>query len=180
MKERDTTAGPLEAREAELAGLFDEYFGRLVGYALSHTGSRAVAEDIAGEVFLRALKALPSYRDRGLPMGAWLFRIAHNLVVDHFRQKGRQTEVPLEVDIAEEGDSPAVRLEMKDDLERVAAAMKNLSPAQQEVIRLRLIAGLSSKETAALMSKSDGAVREMQREALSRLRAMLGEDASRI
>jgi RNA polymerase sigma-70 factor (ECF subfamily) len=178
MKDRNTAAGPLEAKEAELAGLFDEYYGRLTGYALSHTGSRAVAEDIAGEVFLRALKALPSYRDRGLPMGAWLFRIAHNLVVDHFRHKGQRAEVPLEMDVAEEGASPAERLEMKDELERVAGAMKSLSPAQQEVIRLRLIAGLSSKETAALMGKSDGAVREMQREALSRLRSMLGQDGN--
>jgi len=177
MKEFDTGGSSLEVKEAELAGLFKEYYGRLAGYALSHTGNRAVSEDIAGEVFLRALKALPSYRDRGLPMGAWLFRIAHNLVVDHFRHKSRRAEVALEVETAGPEVSPTARLERDEDLRRVAAAMKNLSPAQQEVIRLRLIAGLSSKETAALMGKSDGAVREMQREALSRLRLVLAEDS---
>jgi len=156
MTELKTGGSLLEAKEAELAGLFNEYYGRLAGYALSHTGNHAASEDIAGEVFLRALKALPKYRDRGLPMGAWLFRIANNLVVDHFRQKSRRAEVSMEVETGEPELSPTDRLERNEELERVAAAMKHLSPAQQEVIRLRLIAGLSSKEAAAVMGKSDG------------------------
>ncbi len=176
MNEHKTGLDTLEDKETRLAGLFNECYSRLAGYAYARTGSRAVAEDIAGEVFLRALKALPSYRDRGLPMSAWLFRIAHNLVVDHYRHKSRQAELALETDCGVEEEAPTARLEREHELARVAAAMKRLSPAQQEVIRLRFIAGLSSKETAALMGKSDGAVREMQREALGRLRVMLGED----
>jgi RNA polymerase sigma-70 factor (ECF subfamily) len=176
MNERNIGLASLEEKENQLAGFFNEYYGRLAGYAFARTGNRRVSEDIASEVFLRALKALPSYSDRGLPMGAWLFRIAHNLVVDHYRSKNRQPEIALEEDIGEDGVCPTARLEQEHEMEQVSEAIKRLSPAQQEVVRLRFIAGLSSKETAALMGKSDGAVREMQREALSRLKVMLVEN----
>jgi RNA polymerase sigma-70 factor (ECF subfamily) len=176
MKKRDTDDKSLEEKETRLAGLFNEYYPKLAGYAYNHTGNRAVGEDIAGEVFLRALKALPSYRDRGLPMGAWLFRIAHNLVIDYYRRQDRRTELPLAEDSSNVIENPTARLEHEHDVSQVNAAMKHLSPAQQEVMRLRFAAGLSSKDVAALMGKSDGAVREMQREALSRLRGMLGGD----
>jgi len=118
---------------------------------------------------------LPSYRERGLPMSAWLFRIAHNLVVDFLRQKSKGHSVPLdEIDLPSDVN-PALLVESRLEMARVNQAMKALSPAQQEVIRLRFLGELSSKEVAAVMGKSDGAVREMQSSAIARLRQLLVE-----
>ncbi len=169
------SARTLEEKEAELSGMFEEYFDRIARYACVRIGDRAAAEDIAGEVFLKALKALPSYREKGLPMSAWLFRIAHNLVVDFLRRKSKEHSVTLEeIDLQSEAN-PETLAESILEMERVGQAMKSLSPAQQEVIRLRFMAELSSKEVAAVMGKSDGAVREMQSAAIARLKLLLSE-----
>ncbi len=169
------SAETLKEKETELASMFEIYYDRISRYAYVRIGDMASAEDIAGEVFLKALKALPSYRERGLPMGAWLFRIAHNLVVDFLRQKSKNHIVPLEdIDLPSEVN-PALQAETRLEMERVNRVMKGLSPAQQEVIHLRFLAELSSKETAAVMGKSDGAVRELQSAAITRLKQLLVE-----
>jgi RNA polymerase sigma-70 factor (ECF subfamily) len=169
------SAETLKEKEAELAGMFDEYYDRIARYAYARTGDSASSEDIASEVFVKALKALPSYHERGLPMGAWLFRIAHNLVVDFLRLRSKRQTVPLEGIDVPSVENPAHETETRMEMERVERAMKELSPAQQEVIRLRFLAGLSSKETAAVLKKSDGSVREMQCTAVARLKQLLAE-----
>ena len=179
MTERETREKTLEAKESQLAEMFSEYYGRIAGYAYTRTGDRALAEDIASEVFLRALKALPSYCEKGPPMGAWLFRIAHNLVVDHHRKRSRHLELPGLEDRQAYDEDLVAQIEKQHELDRVMIALKNLSPAQQEVIQLRFAGGLSSREVALVMGKSDGAVREMQREALSRIRTMLAGEGKR-
>ena len=107
-------------------------------------------------------------------MEAWLFRIAHNLVVDRFRHNSRfQRSDEEDVDIQDDAD-PAGLAEQRVLIRDVRKAMECLTPDQREVVRLRFFAGLSSKETAAVMRKKDGAVREMQRAALEKLRGLLG------
>lgn len=166
-------AETLQAKEAELADIFEKYYEKVARYAYVHIGDRMAAEDIAGEVFLKAFEALPSYHERGLPMSAWVFRIAHNMVVDYLRRKDRRRSVPLDdVDLALQA-SPVEAAESRLELERVRQAMKALSPSEQEVVRLRFMAELSSKEVAAVMHKSDGAVRQMQSSAISKLKRML-------
>lgn len=169
------SAETLKEKEAELASLFDEYYDRVARYAYARTGDRASSEDIAGEVFVKALKGLPSYTERGLPMGAWLFRIAHNLVVDFLRQRSNKQQVSIDGIDLPSGVNPAHEAEIRLEMERVEHAMKQLSPAQQEVVRLRFMAELSSKETAKVLGRSDGAVREMQCTAIARLKQLLAE-----
>ena len=77
-------------KESELASLYEKYYDKIAYYVFLHIGSRTEAEDIAGEVFLKALESLKSYKERGIPMQEWLFRIAHNLVVDHLRKTGKR------------------------------------------------------------------------------------------
>ncbi len=163
-------------REQQLASLYDEYYDRIARYALVRIGSRDDAEDIAGDVFLKALVSLDSYEERGLPMQAWLFKIAHNQVVDYLRNKSRSTTLPDEAEslaVSEEGD-PEELAELSVDLQKTLAAMQQLSPDQREVLGLRFLAGLPSKEVARIVNKSDGAVREMQRSAIEKLRVILG------
>jgi RNA polymerase sigma-70 factor, ECF subfamily len=164
---------PIHGREDRLVALFDSCYPRLARYAYARIGNRTDAEDIASEVFLRALESLGSYHERGLPMEAWLFRIAHNLVVDRLRRTSRfvRVEEPQEESIGQ--PDPAHTAEARIMMRDVRAAMNKLTPQQRDVITLRFFGGLDSREVAEIMHKSSGSVREMQRAALERLRGLL-------
>jgi RNA polymerase sigma-70 factor (ECF subfamily) len=161
-------------KESRLAGLYEEYFDKIVHYIYVRIGDRHEAEDLAGDVFLRALESLKSYKERGIPMQAWLFRIAHNASVDYLRKKGRGTSVPIEEVVMTNGEDPVAIAEKSFEMRKVEEAMHKLTPEQREVVRLRFFGGLSSKEVGVIMRKSDGAVREMQRSAIEKLRTLLG------
>ena len=162
--------------EKQLAALYEEYYDRIARYASVHIGDRSDAEDIAGDVFLKALKSLDSYEERGVPMQAWLFRIAHNLVVDYLRKKSRFSTVPVEMTELPGDSDPEALAAQSIEMEKVRQAMTQLTPDQRQVIGMRFLGGLTSKEVAAIMKKSDGAVREMQRAAIERLRGVLAPE----
>jgi len=165
-----------EYNETVLSGLYEEYYDKLARYAYLRIGNRSDAEDLAGEVFLRALKSLKSYKDQGIPMGAWLFKIAHNLVVDYLRKKQKQKTVPIEDVQIESGVNPTITVEKKLEIERVKKAMEQLTQQQREVLGLRFFTGLTSGETAKLLNRNDGSIREMQRAAIEKLRRLLSTD----
>ena len=183
--------GKTEARrykETKLAGLYEEYYDKITRYVYVHIGNRTEAEDLAGEVFVKALEALESYEERGIPMQAWLFRIAHNLVVDHLRRTTKHKMVPIDA-VQIEADNDAVSLAEKNiefervtraekniELEKVTGAMEQLTREQREVLGLRFFSGLTSKEAGSILNKRDGAVREMQRAAIEKLRKLLVTD----
>ena len=125
---------------------------------------------------MKALESLESYRERGIPMQAWLFRIAHNLVVDHFRRMAKRKTVPIDTVQIEADADPVTLVDKKIELERVTGAMEQLTPEQREVLRLRFFGELTSKEAGSILNKSDGAVREMQRAAVEKLRRLLITD----
>lgn len=152
--------------------LFDAYHPRLYRYALARVGSAPVAEDIASETFARVLRDLHRFRWRGAGFDAWLFRIAHNLVMDHFRASGRET-------LNDDPDADTEEIELytpetaalESELSREMQAMlSTLSPDQREVIALRFAAGLDTHETAAALGKKVNAVRQLQFRALQALR----------
>jgi len=163
----------LKQKENKLAGLFEEYYDRIARYANIRIGDPRDAEDIASEVFVKALKSLDSFEERGLPIGAWLFKIAHNLVVDYHRRRSQRQTVDLEKVEIEAASNPAMEAERTLEMDRVREAMKLLTAEQREILRLRFYGGLSSAEVGAMMGKSDGAVREAQSAALKKLRMKL-------
>lgn len=162
-----------EENKAQLVSLYDEYYDKIAHYAYVRIGDKTEAEDIASDVFLNALESLKKYEERGVPMQAWLFKIAHNLVVDHLRKVTKYRTVPIDtVEIKGEAD-PASSAEMNIELQRVAKAMGQLTEEQAEVVRLRFFGGLTSREVGNILDKREGAVREMQRAALEKLRHLL-------
>jgi RNA polymerase sigma-70 factor (ECF subfamily) len=160
--------------ETQLSGLYEKYYDKIARYVYVHIGNKEEAEDIAGEVFLKALKSLKSYREQGVPMQGWLFRIAHNLTVDYLRKMNKRRTVPIDSVVLEGNDNPANTAEKNIEFERVTEAMKELTTEQKEVINLRFFGGLTSKEVGGVLGKSDGAVREMQRAAIEKLRGIMG------
>ncbi len=164
-----------ERRKSEeaLASLYEEYYDKIARYIFIRIGNQQEAEDLASEAFLRALQSLGSYRERGLPMQAWLFKIAHNLTVDYLRKISKRKLVPIdEVEIADAANTEEIA-ESHLQAEKLSEALKQLSPAQREVIGLRFFAGLTSIETGKILGKKPGAVREMQSLALKSLRKIL-------
>ncbi len=159
--------------EVVLASLYEEYYDKIARYVHAHIGDRTEAEDIAGEVFLKALESLKSYQERGIPMQSWLFRIAHNMVVDHLRKAAKRKTVPIDTVQIDGGADPMTVAERNIELETVTRAMEQITKEQREVLRLRFFGGLSSKEAGSILNKSDGAVREMQRAAIENLRKLL-------
>jgi RNA polymerase sigma-70 factor (ECF subfamily) len=162
--------------EIKLGGLHKEYYDKIARYASAHIGNRADAEDIAGEVFLKALESLDSYEERGVPMQAWLFKIAHNKVVDHLRKASKRKTVDIDSVVINTETDPSAIAEVNIEIERVKKAMEQLTQEQKEVLSLRFFGEFASKETASIMGKSDGAVREMQRAAIEKLRTLLASD----
>ncbi|MFC2009426.1 sigma-70 family RNA polymerase sigma factor [Chloroflexota bacterium] len=164
-------------KEATLASLYDKYFDKIAGYVFVRLGNRAIAEDLAGEVFLKALESLDSYNERGIPMQSWLFKIAHNLVIDYRRKEFRREVVPIDsVQIADDTDIQEMA-ETSVERERVSKALDQLTPEQRQVIELRFFGELTSDETGKVLNKKSGAVRQMQSSALKSLRRILDADS---
>ena len=163
-------------KESILASLYDECYDKIAHYIFVHIGNRMEAEDLTGEVFLRALDSLDSYEERGVSMQAWLFKIAHNLFVDHLRKREKRKTVPIDSIEIPDRENPEQAVEVRLQFEKVSEALQQLTPAQREVISLRFFAELTSAEAGKILGKSSGAVREMQRSAIKALRKLVYEE----
>ena len=156
-----------------IGSLYEEYYDRIVRYIFVRINDQIEAENLGGDVFLKALQALDSYRGHSEQMRAWLFKIAHNLVVDYFRKMSKRKDVSLnDMEVRDRVTVEEV-VEVKLEVERLSEALKQLTPAQREVIGLRFFAGLSSAEVGKTLGKNSGAVREMQRAAVETLRKQM-------
>ena len=154
--------------------LYDRHRESIFRYLWIRLDDRQLAEDLTGDVFMRMLDALPRYRLQGLPFRAWLYRIAHNLLVDHIRKMNHQITVPI--DVVEEhaaGDDLDQTVELKRLNERLQVALMSLEPTQGEVVTLRFMAGLSLRETALTLGKTEAAIKALQHRGLSSLRRAL-------
>ena len=166
---------------AAFAVLYEDYYDRIFRYVSFKTGNSLEAEDITAEVFVKMLESIDSFKWQGYQFSSWLFRIAHNLIVDHFRKRGRRHIVALD-------DAPAAATEYNPDLDRkldvdmsmvpVQEAMKDLTDLQREVISLRFAAGLSVAETARAVGKKGNAVKALQHAGIKKLRGILSAEVS--
>ena len=159
--------------QVALTQLYEENFDRIYRYIVLKIGDRIEAEDMTQQVFLNALKSLSSFKWKGMPFSAWLFRIAHNQIVDYLRKKTRRPTVPLDTSLASSNSNPALVAEQNMEIERLLSATKRLTEAQREVISLRFTGELSIAQVAKIMGKSQGAVKALQHSAIVSLRKAL-------
>ena len=166
-----------EGHAEAFAGLYDDFYGKIYRYVLFKTGDVTDAEDITKDVFLKMLQSIGSFKWQGPPFSSWLFRIAHNLVVDHFRKKARKKTVDLEAAASATGATSYdldSQLDLKLSVQQVYGAMEGLTELQKEVLTLRFAGGLSVQETSVAMRRKENAVKALQHAAIKKLRTILG------
>lgn len=156
-----------------LALIYERYFDRIYRYALFRVCDRYAAEDLAGQTFLRLVERIGDFQWRNSGFNSWLFRIAHNLIIDWFRDS-RETTVEKLPEIESAVGESAEKIVLADETLREAlAAVNELNDIQRQVILLRLVAGLSCRETAEALDISAANARTLQHRALATVRDKL-------
>jgi RNA polymerase sigma-70 factor, ECF subfamily len=163
---------------AAFTQLYEAYFDRIYRYIVMRIRNETEAEDMTQQVFMKMLHSISSYKSKGVPFSSWIFRIAHNQVIDHYRQQNKKATVDIEgLQLPYTGDDPQHMMEKQVDLEELRKATQHLTAAQQEVLSLRFTAELSIAECAGIMGKSEGAIKALQHSAVLALRkALTGQE----
>jgi RNA polymerase sigma-70 factor (ECF subfamily) len=163
------------------AEIYDQYGDTVFRYIYYRVGTRALAEDLMSETFLRALRRIGSVTFQGRDLGAWLVTIARNLIADHYKSGRYRLEIAtadmLDTDAedhAPEAKPEAAALDRLNN-EVLIGAVRKLGAEQQECIMLRFLQGLSVTETAQIMGKNDGAIKALQYRAVRSLGRLLPE-----
>jgi len=156
--------------------LYEKYIDDIYSYVYYRTSDKKEAEDLTSRVFLRALKHIENYEDRGYPFSAWLYRIAHNLVVNWYRDNDRNEEVPL-VDQFPPPSTQGVmekRLLKKDERKRLMSIIQELPHDRQQLIILKHVEGLTNREIGTIMERTEGAIKALYHRTLVSLRDEYG------
>ena len=163
-------------REA-LEELYLIHFDRIYSYLHMSVGNRHDAEDLTTQTFLKMLEAIGGFRWRSAPFSAWLFRIAHNLAIDHFRAT-RRWQPEAEVPEPENGVESSAEDAALQSIGRrsMLALIENLSLEQQQVLILKFVFTFSNGEAGTILGKSEGAVKSLQHRALASLQKQVAQD----
>lgn len=155
--------------------LYDLHVDRIYRHVLFRLGRVEEAEDITAQVFLNAWQSIRRYRPMGPPFVAWLLRIADNLVVSHYR-KNRHLDRALPTERSEPLPDPESLVAERLEHQTLYQALRQLKEEEQRVLLLRFVQDLPSAQVAAILGKSDGAVRVLQHRALAALRKILSHE----
>ncbi len=156
--------------------IFQRHYQRVYIFVFCRIGDAAAAEDVTADVFVEAWKGIRRFSYRGVPLISWLYRIAHNLLADFLRKRERSKTQPFKDDGAHVVD-PTDEAENVAVWQSVAAAFKQLTLEQQQVLITRFIEGFSLAETAAAMGKNENAIKALEFRALKSVRRILGPEA---
>ena len=147
-------------------------------YVARRVGNRSDAEDLTMHVFAKGLKAVASYEERGLSVKAWLYRIAHNAIVDHFRIQRPTVDLEEVPEIAADGDVVSL-ISSQEERRGLYLEIAGLPAAQAEVLILRFIEDRSVAETAMILDKKEVTVRALQFKGIKKLRdRLVGEETA--
>jgi RNA polymerase sigma-70 factor (ECF subfamily) len=158
---------------ASFGALYDLYMPRIYRFVLLRTRQKEDAEDLTHQVFMNAWQNLGRYESRGFPFGSWLYRIATNAVIDHYRTA--RTHAPLEAIPEEVLSEPSGMGEAVDtaiDLHRVRVMLTKLESDQQNVLLMKFVDDMTNKEIAEALGKTEGAVRVIQHRAIKKLKEL--------
>jgi RNA polymerase sigma-70 factor (ECF subfamily) len=176
---RELVARGQQGDRDALEELYLIHFDRIYSYLHVSVGNRHDAEDLTTQTFLKMLEKIGSFKWQSAPFSAWLFRIAHNLAMDHFRARRRwqpEEEVPEPVGDAE----PSAELVAMQTIgrESMLKLIERLSPEQQQVLTLKFVFNLPNAEVAAILDKTEGAIKSLQHRALVSLQKQIARQES--
>jgi len=164
----------MQARQdpAAFGVLYEHYIDRIYAYIYHRVGNAQDTEDLTARTFYRALDKLDTYEDRGLPFSAWLFRIAHNLVANWHRDRGRRRFLSLDKlwSHSQEGDTPEAQLEEAEKSEALWAAINRLPSERRDLLLYKFSSRLSNLEIGEMMDKSESAIKSLYFRTLATLR----------
>jgi RNA polymerase sigma-70 factor (ECF subfamily) len=156
--------------------LYELYFDRLYRYVYIKLGDATEAEDLVEQVFLKMIESISTFEWQGSTFAAWLYRIAHNQIIDKHRREGRRPQVPLEPvsdTLPSEQDDPHHLAEQSDLRGHLLASMDQLTDLQAQVIALKFGGDLSNQEVAAILNRTEGSIKSLQHSALDNLRKIM-------
>ena len=151
--------------------IYSIYLDRIYRYVFYQVHNKVTAEDLTEEVFIKAWSGIARYKWKGLPFSAWLYRIAHNHVVDYFRTSRQHQS--LDEGFLEDGNRTEEIVEKKQILQTLTQALSALPVHQRHIITLKFIEGFDNRKIEQITGKSQGAIRVMQMRALALLRHKL-------
>jgi RNA polymerase sigma-70 factor (ECF subfamily) len=153
--------------------LYEKYFPKIYNYAFMQMGDVHAAEDLASDVMLKMIESINKYSFRGLPFGAWVFRIARNRLIDLHRRRKRRGEVDLSETLSTALANPQALAERALERGQLQIALKHLTEEQRQVIVLKFIEGFDNRSVGRIMGRSEGAIKSLQHRALGALRRII-------
>src|SRR6184192_1998566 len=160
-----------------LEELYLLHFDRIYSYLRVSVGNRHDAEDLTTQTFVRMLESIGKFRWQSAPFSAWLFRIAHNLAMDHFRAN-RRWQPEEEVPEPPGSEEPSAELEAMQSIGRqsMMELIEKLSPEQQQVLTLKFVFNFPNADVATILDKTEGAIKSLQHRALASLQKQIAHD----
>jgi len=151
--------------------LYEQYVDKIYSYIYYRTGNHHDAEDLTAKTFYQALQHIERYVDRGFPISAWLYRIAHNLVANWHRDRSRRQVIALdEIALASQRHNPESELELQDDRRLLLRLTRRMSADRQQLLILKFVEQMSNREIAQIMGRTEGAVKSLYHRTLLALR----------
>lgn len=155
--------------------LYERYVARIYSYIYYRTGNHHDAEDLTARVFFRAIRSITNYQDRGLPISAWLYRIAHNLVANWHRDRSRKPEIVLDERLVfiPSAEHPEVTMLKNEEHDHLLMLLRKQPQDRQQLLILKFVDHLSNAEIGQIMGRTEGAVKSLYHRTLLSLREEL-------
>jgi RNA polymerase sigma-70 factor (ECF subfamily) len=156
--------------------LYERYVGKIYNYIYYRTGDRHEAEDLTARTFQRAMAHVGRYDERGLPFSAWLYRIAHNLVANWHRDRGRRQILGLDevTLVGHSRERPESVAEVNEEHERLLTVIRRLPAERQQLLILKFVERMPNADIGKIMERSEGAIKSLYHRTLIALRDELG------
>lgn len=157
--------------------LYNFYFQKIYRYIFARVGNRDSAEDLVSQTFLKVFVNLDAYSYKGYTFGAWVYKIATNILIDYYRKEGRKKEVNIDSigDIVDDSYSPVDDMENKENREKIDIILRKLPPKYQKILYLRFFADMSTEEIAVMIGVSVNNTRVIKYRALKKFRKKYDE-----
>jgi RNA polymerase sigma-70 factor (ECF subfamily) len=170
--EKETLKLAINGDREAFGVLYELYVRRIYNYIYYRTGNSRDAEDLTARVFFRAMRHIVRYEDRGLPLSAWFYRIAHNLVANWHRDNSRRKEIRLDENIPfhQKDEHPEDKLLQSEERDELLKIIRDLPTDRQQLIILKFVESLPNAEIGQIMGRSEGAIKSLYHRTLISLR----------